>query len=94
MATYIVDFYCVAARLVIELDGPIHDRQAESDNQRQINLEALGLKVLRFKNEEIVSGLPGALEKIVSTCLARLSPIDRISAPPRLGEERGLGGEV
>jgi very-short-patch-repair endonuclease len=90
VATYIVDFYCVAARLVIELDGSIHDQQAESDYDRQENLEALGLKVLRFKNEELITDLPAVLTTIIAASKERTPA----SAPPRLREERGLGGEV
>jgi very-short-patch-repair endonuclease len=92
---YIVDFYCVVARLVIELDGPIHDQQHENDYERQKNLEALGLKVLRFKNEELISDLTTVLNTIITTC-GELVPAHTPTrnAPPRLGEERGLGGEV
>src|SRR6476646_9384175 len=47
---YIADFYCPAARLVIELDGSSHDHedQAEYDERRQRWLEARGLRVLRL----------------------------------------------
>ena len=53
---YIVDFYCAKARLVVELDGHQHyegDNLIEYDKIRTDYLNALGLKVLRFKNEEI-----------------------------------------
>ena len=51
---YIVDFYCAAAQLVIEVDGPIHDQQREDDADRTALLEANGLRVLRYKNEEVL----------------------------------------
>ena len=49
---FIVDFYCVSAGLVVEVDGPIHDEQADADAERQLYLEAMGLRVLRFSNDE------------------------------------------
>lgn len=52
---FIVDFYCVSAQLVIEVDGSQHyESQGLSyDSERSAFLEALGLKVLRFSNREI-----------------------------------------
>src|SRR4051794_1903713 len=50
---FIVDFYCPQARLVVEVDGPIHERQVEADRFRQEMLEACGLTVIRFKNDEV-----------------------------------------
>jgi very-short-patch-repair endonuclease len=52
---YIADFYCHEARLVIEVDGPIHDRidRREHDQQRNGVIEDFGIKILRFSNEEI-----------------------------------------
>ncbi len=47
---YVVDFYCVEARLAIEVDGPIHDGEenAANDADRQKNIEALALRIIRF----------------------------------------------
>ena len=52
---YIVDFYCSCAKLVIELDGKQHNEPDAviHDRARTAYLESLGLKVLRFANEEI-----------------------------------------
>lgn len=68
---YVVDFYCHAASLVIEIDGEIHAHQAERDEERESHLTGLGLIVLRFKNEEIRHNLQGVLKKIGETCRAR-----------------------
>lgn len=56
LAGYIVDFYCAAAQLVIELDGSQHlEPQAmEYDRQRTLALEKLGLRVLRFDNRQVL----------------------------------------
>jgi very-short-patch-repair endonuclease len=50
---FIPDFYCVEKKLIIELDGKIHDFQKEYDNNREAILKDLNLRVLRFKNEEL-----------------------------------------
>ena len=58
---FIVDFYASAYRLVIEVDGPIHEFQREADQVRQELLEMLGLSVLRLKAELVEKDLPAAL---------------------------------
>lgn len=66
IAGYIVDFYCAAARLVVELDGAQHsaaDAQAY-DLQRTQVLEALGLRVLRFGNAQVLQALASVMETI------------------------------
>ncbi len=50
---YVPDFYCVSNKLAIELDGKIHLKQKEKDQIREERLEALGIKILRFKNEDL-----------------------------------------
>ena len=54
---FIVDFFCYEALLVIEIDGEVHNdpHQHERDTQRTIILKKLGIKELRFKNEEVIS---------------------------------------
>jgi very-short-patch-repair endonuclease len=63
---YIVDFYCASAKLVIELDGEVHDTiEAKAyDVLRTEALEARGLRVLRFRNEVILEELPEVIKKI------------------------------
>lgn len=51
---FIVDFYCHKAALVVEVDGDIHDLQQEEDVRREKALSALGLRVVRFGNDEVV----------------------------------------
>jgi len=50
---FIPDFYCSAKKLIIELDGRIHDFQKEYDQNREAILNDLNLKVIRFKNEDL-----------------------------------------
>jgi len=51
---FVPDFYCREEKLVIELDGKIHDYHKERDYNRDEIIKQHGLKVLRFKNEEIL----------------------------------------
>jgi leucyl-tRNA synthetase len=51
---FIVDFVCLEKKLVVEVDGDIHDFQKESDQERTNFLEQKGFKVIRFKNEKVI----------------------------------------
>ena len=64
---YIVDFYCHAARLVIEIDGEIHKFQKDYDEARTEDLISFGLMILRFKNYEVEHHLDSVIEKIKHT---------------------------
>jgi very-short-patch-repair endonuclease len=70
---YIVDFYCHAASLIIETDGPVHDAQEEYDAERDDLLMQRGLLVLRVRNEEIIGDLPGVLVRIREICHERVA---------------------
>ena len=50
---FIADFYSAEQKLVIELDGKIHHNQKSYDHERNSVISEMGLKVVRFKNEEI-----------------------------------------
>ena len=50
---FIADFYCAEKKLVIELDGKLHQYQKYYDYQRGLVLKELGLNTLRIKNEEL-----------------------------------------
>src|SRR5690349_14517735 len=52
---YLADFYCPETSLVIEVDGPIHATQKEQDDYRQMILEILGLRVIRFTNYNVMN---------------------------------------
>nr|WP_249794899.1 endonuclease domain-containing protein [Bradyrhizobium sp. Oc8] len=63
---YVVDFFCPAKRLIIELDGGHHneDETAKRDLERQRWLESEGYRVVRFWNSEIAGNLTAVLERI------------------------------
>ena len=62
---YIVDFFCPAKQLVIELDGGHHNEsdEAQRDRVRQGWLEKVGYRVIRFWNSEISGDLNAVLER-------------------------------
>ena len=64
IGNFVVDFYNSTYRLVIEIDGSIHDSQIEYDQARQSILEALGLNVFRIKAEAVEKHLPMVIEEI------------------------------
>jgi very-short-patch-repair endonuclease len=65
---FIVDFYCAAANLAIELDGPIHDGQLELDHERDQALAQMGIGTLRIRNEELAEDFEATLSKIAAAC--------------------------
>ncbi|MFM6613365.1 MAG: endonuclease domain-containing protein, partial [Dolichospermum sp.] len=56
---FIVDFYCHEIKLVIEVDGEIHNYTQVEDAIREEFLESLGLRVVRFKNEDVLFRIEG-----------------------------------
>ena len=54
---FVADFYCAEAKLIIELDGKIHDHQKERDQYRTYLLKTLGYRIIRFPNETIEKSL-------------------------------------
>ena len=65
---YIVDFYCPAHRLVVEIDGEIHRYQDANDQARTDHLEESGYKVIRFWNYEVEQHLDIVLKNITDNC--------------------------
>jgi len=71
IAGFIVDFYCHAASLVVELDGPIHASQVEVDTERDRVLAEKGMRVLRFQNRQVHENLEDVLQRILQACRER-----------------------
>ena len=63
---FIADFYCHAARLVVEVDGGIHVGLAESDDTRDSALSNAGYQVLHVTNSEVENNLETVLARIRS----------------------------
>ena len=70
---YIADIYCHEARLVIEVDGPIHDSvdSREHDEKRNGVMEDFGIMILRFSNDQIRYHLYQVLKKIEEVAIKR-----------------------
>jgi very-short-patch-repair endonuclease len=83
---FVVDFYNSVYRLVVEVDGFIHESQQEADASRQQILEELGLNVLRIKAEVVEKNLPMTLNLIRD----QIRQIQN-SPSPFMGEGRGGG---
>ncbi len=66
LSVYIADFYCHKIKLVIEIDGGYHENKEVKiyDKQREKDIQEYGIKVLRFKNEEVISNIESVLVKI------------------------------
>jgi very-short-patch-repair endonuclease len=78
---YVVDFFCPAKRLIVELDGGHHndDETARRDRDRQLWLELEGYRVIRFWNSEIAGDLTAVLERIyVELYGSRDVPIEKL----------------
>ncbi|MBV9996999.1 MAG: DUF559 domain-containing protein [Caulobacteraceae bacterium] len=66
---FVVDFYCPSACLVVELDGPQHQDQADYDARRTRFLERHGLRVIRFDSDGVWGGaLDHICMSILSAC--------------------------
>lgn len=63
---FIVDFYCHQAKLVVEIDGSVHqlETQKERDENRTYELQKLGLKVIRFDNQDIITNISTVIKEI------------------------------
>ena len=56
---YIVDFFCSELKLGIEVDGESHNERAEYDKSRTLNLNRIGIKLIRYSNADIMCNLEG-----------------------------------
>jgi very-short-patch-repair endonuclease len=78
---FIADFYCHKIKLVIEVDGEVHnnDQSREHDDGRTGELERIGIKVIRFTNEQVIKNQELVIKQI-------LIVIAELSSPSLLGE--------
>jgi very-short-patch-repair endonuclease len=95
IGNFIADFYIHQFKLVIELDGDYHFRQdqREHDQGRSFELEELGIKILRFTNNEVIQDLNAVLETIKKHLTLNPSPQGEglYSLNSLLLEEKGRG---
>ena len=69
---YVADFYCSAAKLVVEIDGAIHgeDAQREHDLRRDAYMERLGLRVIRVSAADVMADPDACAQGIVDVAVA------------------------
>jgi very-short-patch-repair endonuclease len=72
---FIVDFYCHKFKLVIEVDGKIHLSQKEYDDGRTAELEKWDLRVIRFKNNEVLNDIERVVEEIKVILQSHQNPL-------------------
>ncbi|MEO1009873.1 MAG: endonuclease domain-containing protein [Bacteroidota bacterium] len=69
IGNYIVDFYCAHEKLIIELDGEVHNNPTARayDAKRTKYLNSLGFRVIRFENKMVFDALPSVLQEITDS---------------------------
>jgi very-short-patch-repair endonuclease len=71
---YVLDFYCERAALAVEADGGQYYPPPLQDGQRDALLAAAGVRVLRFRNEQILNNMPGILQ-VIGAALRERCPV-------------------
>ena len=61
---FIVDFYCSKKRLIVEIDGDVHNEQIEYDKIREATLIEMGFSIIRFLNHEVLNNWDNVEEKL------------------------------
>jgi very-short-patch-repair endonuclease len=84
---FIADFYCAERRLVVEIDGDIHDLKADQDMARTEQFTDYGYRVIRFRNEQVTRQIESVLTAILANCQNRAPLL------PALGEGAGDEGD-
>ena len=87
IGNYIVDFYCVDCRVVIEIDGNSHNGKADYDRERDDFLNGLGLTVIRIAAGDVLSKLEGVLQMLRDHPALR-APLQGGEWPPRFPSQR------
>lgn len=82
---YILDFYCSALGLVIEIDGDSHTNREAYDTERTRILQAYGLQVLRYTNQEVLSNLECVHQHLTTQITLRQQILNSSPDKGRLG---------
>jgi len=91
IGNFIADFVCLTKRLIIEVDGLIHQTPENiiSDSERTVELNRLGFEVIRFSNEEVTGNTDNVLNKILHHLNEKSAALSGSKNPPSGG--RGAG---
>jgi very-short-patch-repair endonuclease len=82
IGVYVVDFVCLAARLIVEVDGETHNHSIASDERRTQWLENQGFRVIRFMNRDVLGNTEGVVQAIQN---------ELASTPPPTPSRKGRG---
>jgi 5-methyltetrahydrofolate--homocysteine methyltransferase len=90
IGSYIVDFVCLKARLIVEVDGESHfeDGREAADAQRDADLASRGFKVLRFGNHNVLTNISDVAGAIAEELESAVIPAPRPSSEPSPQGER------
>jgi len=61
---FIPDFYCHEIRLIVEIDGKIHEKQKDYDEARTYILKEMGYRIIRFTNQEVLTNISEVTKKL------------------------------
>jgi very-short-patch-repair endonuclease len=89
---FVVDFYCASERLIVEVDGGVHESQRERDAERQHLLETLGLRFVRVDAETVERDLNTAVEEIRAAFGHRDAAAVAVLPSPLVEEGPGVRG--
>jgi very-short-patch-repair endonuclease len=92
LGRYVVDFACIEASLIVEVDGGQHSLREEQDAKRTAWLEAHGWRVIRFWNNDVMENTEGVLEELART-LRESADIPHPYPPPQAGEGAAFGDD-
>jgi very-short-patch-repair endonuclease len=76
LGPFVVDFFCPEERLIVEVDGPIHELQREPDRLRQELIETLGMRFVRVAAADVER----SLDAVIATIRAALPPSPALGA--------------
>jgi len=71
---YVADFYCPAAKAVIEIDGTVHNWRQDADGSRDAHMESLGLKIIRVAAADVLADPEAVADGIYRLCEAGVGP--------------------
>ena len=61
---FVLDFYCASRKLAVEVDGSVHDGREDLDAERSAALALRGIRVIRFRNEEVLANVDDVVARI------------------------------
>jgi very-short-patch-repair endonuclease len=71
---FVADFYCPAAKIVIEIDGAVHNERQDADGRRDAYMASLGLKVIRVPAAEVLANPEGVADGLYRLCESVAGP--------------------